>query len=78
MMFSQRFQCTRYLFLGSYLNFDSHSFRLSNYFQGLPWLTQLVKNLWATQETQVQFLSQEDALERGIATHCSILAWRIP
>ena len=60
MMFSQRFQCTRYLFLGSYLNFDSHSFRLSNYFQGLPWLTQLVKNLWATQETQVQFLSQED------------------
>ena len=30
------------------------------------------------QETQVQSLSQEDPLEEGIATHSSILAWRIP
>ena len=30
------------------------------------------------QETQVQFLSQEDPLEKGMATHSSILAWRIP
>ena len=30
------------------------------------------------QETQVQSLSQEDALEKGMATHSSILAWRIP
>ena len=30
------------------------------------------------QETQVQFLGQEDPLEKGMATHSSILAWRIP
>ena len=30
------------------------------------------------QETLVQFLGQEDALEKGMATHSSILAWRIP
>ena len=30
------------------------------------------------QETWVQFLGQEDALEKGIATHTSILAWSIP
>ena len=29
-------------------------------------------------ETQVQFLGQEDPLEKGMATHASILAWRIP
>ena len=31
-----------------------------------------------TRETQVQFLSQEDPLEEGMATHASIPAWRIP
>ena len=30
------------------------------------------------QETQVQFLGLEDPLEKGMATHSSILAWRIP
>ena len=30
------------------------------------------------QQTQVQSLGQEDPLEEGMATHCSILAWRIP
>ena len=30
------------------------------------------------QETQVQFLGQEDPLEKEMATHASILAWRIP
>ena len=38
----------------------------------------MVKNLPAVQETQVQFLSQEDPLEKGMATQSSILAWRIP
>ena len=38
----------------------------------------LVKNLPAAQETQVPSLSQEDLLEKGITTHSSILAWRIP
>ena len=40
-----------------------------------------VKNLHAVQErqeTQVQSLGQEDPLEEGVATHSSILAWRIP
>ena len=39
---------------------------------------QMVKNLPAVQETQVQPLSQEDPLEKGMAIHSSILAWRIP
>ena len=38
----------------------------------------MVKNLPATQETQVQSLGQEDPLEKGMATHSSILAWRLP
>ena len=38
----------------------------------------VVKNLSAMQETQVQYLGQEDPLEEGTATHSSILAWRIP
>ena len=38
----------------------------------------MVKNLPAMQEIQVQALSQEDPLEKGMATHSSILAWRIP
>ena len=36
-----------------------------------------VKNLPAMQETQVLFLGREDPLEKGMATHSSILAWRI-
>ena len=38
----------------------------------------MVKNLPAMQETQVQSLGWEDPLEKGMATHFSILAWRIP
>ena len=41
-------------------------------------MAQLVKNLSATQKTWVQSLSWEDLLEKGKATHSSILAWRIP
>ena len=37
-----------------------------------------VKNLSAMQETQGQSLDQEDALEKEMATHSSILAWEIP
>ena len=37
----------------------------------------MVKNLPAMQETWVQSLGQEDALEKEMATHSSILAWRI-
>ena len=49
-------------------------------FWGLPqWL--MVKNLSAMQElqeTQFQSLRQEDPLEKGMATHSSVLAWRLP
>ena len=38
----------------------------------------MVKNLLAMQETQVRSLGQEDPLEKEMATHSSILAWRIP
>ena len=41
-------------------------------------MAQLVKNLPAMQETWIQSLGQEDPLEKGMATHASILAWEIP
>ena len=41
-------------------------------------LAQMVKNLLAMQKIWVRSLSQEDPLEKGMATHSSILAWRIP
>ena len=41
-------------------------------------VAQMVTNLPAIQETQVQSLGQEDPLEKGMATHSSILAWRTP
>ena len=41
-------------------------------------MAQMVKNMPAMQDTQVQTLGQEDPLEKGMATHSSILAWRIP
>ena len=44
----------------------------------LPLSGSVVKNLPAKQETWVQSLSQEDPLEEEMATHSSILAWRIP
>ena len=40
-------------------------------------VVQMVKNLPAMQETQVQSLGQKDPLEKEMATHSSILAWRI-
>ena len=41
-------------------------------------IVQLVKNLPAMQESWVRSLGWEDPLEKGIATHSNILAWRIP
>ena len=41
-------------------------------------MAQIVKDLPAKPETEVQSLGQEDSLEKGMATHSSILAWRIP
>jgi len=41
-------------------------------------MAQTVKNLPAVPETQIQSLGREDALEKRMATHSSILTWRIP
>ena len=41
-------------------------------------MAQMIKNLPAMQETQVHSLGWEDSLEKRMATHSSILAWRIP
>ena len=41
-------------------------------------MAQIVKNLPAVQQTRVQSLVQEDPLEKGMPTHSTILAWRIP
>ena len=45
---------------------------------GASLVAQIVKNLPAMREIQVQFLAQEDVLAKEMATHSSILAWRIP
>ena len=44
----------------------------------LEYMAQMVTNLTAVKETWVQSLGWEDPLEKGKATHSSILAWRIP
>ena len=41
-------------------------------------MAQTVKNLPAMQETWIESLGWEDPLEKGMATHSNILAWRIP
>ena len=41
-------------------------------------MAQTVKRLPAMQKTRVQFLGQEDPLEKEMATHSNILAWKIP
>ena len=46
--------------------------------QGASLVAQLVKNRPAVWETRVRSLGWEDPLEKGKATHSSILAWRIP
>ena len=41
-------------------------------------MAQVIKNLPAMWETRVQFLDQEDPLEKGMATHSNFLTWTIP
>ena len=48
------------------------------YADGASLVAQMGKNLPAMQETWVQFLGREDPLEKEMAIHSSILAWRIP
>ena len=40
-------------------------------------MAQMVKNPPAMQETQIRYLGREDPLEKGKATHSSVLAWRV-
>ena len=51
---------------------------IPNIVSGASQVAQMVKNLPAMQETQVQSVGWEDPLEKGMATHSSILAWEIP
>ena len=54
---------------------------LGNHYLGVEWASPVVlvvKNLPAMQETWIRSLGREDPLEKGMATHSSILAWRIP
>ena len=46
--------------------------------RGASLVAQMLKNLPAMQETQVLSLGQEDPLEKGVATHSTVVAWRIP
>ena len=48
------------------------------FFSGASLVAQTIKNLPGMQETQVWSLGQKDSLEKEMATHCSILAWKIP
>ena len=47
-------------------------------YQWASLVAQMIKNLPTVWETQIKFLVWEDVLEKGVATHSSILAWRIP
>ena len=51
---------------------------LTFHLDGISLVSQKVKNLPAMQETLIRSLGQEDPLEKGMVTHSSILAWRIP
>ena len=55
-----------------------NQFDIIHYIVGTSLVAQTVKNLPAMQEIQVWTLGQEDPLEKGMATHSSILASRIP
>ena len=55
-----------------------HSTMKKKYRLVVSLVAQTVKNLPAMWETQVRSLGQEDPSEKGMATHCSILPWRIP
>ena len=60
------------------LAYDLVNFDLSNRFVSASLVAQTVKNPPAVQEIWIQSLGWEDPLEEGMATHSSILAWRIP
>ena len=67
------------LYSNFYLTHSLQKFHKTIYpLYGASLVAQTVKNLPAMQETQVRSLSWDDPLEKGMATHSSILAWKIP
>ena len=69
--------CSMYLFCLSLRTLSVTYLESSMYLTLSSLVAQMVKNLPAVQEIQVQSLGQEDPREKGMATHSSILAWRI-
>ena len=67
-----------YSFLGTGLSLLRFIPGYFNLFDVASLIAQMVENLPAMQDTQVRSLGQEDSLEKGMATHSSILFWRIP
>ena len=57
---------------------NAHKVSVLVYLQWASLVAQVVKSPPVIQEMQIQSLGQEDPLEKEMATHCSILAWRIP
>ena len=59
---------------------DTHSLAFVLWYdkKGASLVAQMVKNLPAMQEIQIRSLGQKDLLEKEMATHSSILAWKIP
>ena len=65
-------------FLSPFLHFGITVLILTNSTIRVSLLAQMVKNLHTMQETHIPSLGQEDPLEKEMATHSSVLAWRIP
>ena len=83
LFFHGGFFCLFVCFQNSALSGDedtsaSWSIFIENFFSGTSPVVQTVKRLPTMQETQVQSLGQEDLMEKEMATHSSILAWKIP
>ena len=64
--------------MGKFYVIGIKNINVSNVRKSTYSVAQMVKNLPAMQEARIQSLGQEDPLEKGMATHSSILAWRIP
>ena len=61
-----------------YIHMHTYITHIYFIYLGASLVAQMVKNLPAVQETWVQSLDWEDPLKKEMATHSSILAWRIP
>ena len=73
-----RFMGCKELDMTERLNCSELTFQMYIHIYGASLVAQMVKNLPAMQESWIPSLGQEDPLEKGMATHSSFLAWRIP